>query len=49
MVVARNWRKIALIFEQLTPIFPDQKIKLETDQYTLSTRLLDLVAPIVGG
>ena len=36
-------------FEQLTPIFPDQKIKLETDQYTLSTRLLDLVAPIGRG
>jgi transcription termination factor Rho len=33
----------------LTPIFPDQKLKLETQPNILSTRLLDLVAPIGRG
>jgi transcription termination factor Rho len=33
----------------LTPIFPDVKIKLETEPHILSTRLLDLVAPIGRG
>jgi transcription termination factor Rho len=36
-------------FEDLTPIFPDEKLKLETDPNVLSTRLLDLVAPIGRG
>jgi transcription termination factor Rho len=36
-------------FEKLTPIFPDHKIKLETKPHILSTRLLDLVAPIGRG
>lgn len=36
-------------FEELTPIFPDQKIKLETKQNILSSRLIDLVAPIGRG
>ncbi len=36
-------------FSALTPIFPDQKFKLETDPNVLSTRLLDLVAPIGRG
>ena len=36
-------------FERLTPIFPQQKIKLETEPNILSTRLLDLVAPIGRG
>ncbi len=36
-------------FESLTPIFPDQKIKLETKPNVLSTRLLDLVSPIGRG
>ena len=36
-------------FEKLTPIFPDQKIKLETEANILSTRLLDLVSPIGRG
>jgi len=36
-------------FSALTPIFPDQKLKLETDPNVLSTRLLDLVAPIGRG
>lgn len=36
-------------YESLTPIFPDQKLKLETRPNILSTRLLDLVAPIGRG
>lgn len=36
-------------FESLTPIFPDHKIKLETKPHILSTRMLDLVAPIGRG
>ena len=37
------------IFENLTPIFPDQRFDLETDRGTLSTRLINLIAPIGRG
>lgn len=36
-------------FQRLTPIFPNKQIKLETDQHTLSTRIIDLVSPIGKG
>ncbi|MBE2199201.1 MAG: transcription termination factor Rho [Anaerolinea sp.] len=36
-------------YESLTPIFPNQKLKLETRPNILSTRLIDLVAPIGRG
>lgn len=36
-------------FEYLTPIYPDEKIKLETGPRELSTRLIDLIAPIGKG
>ncbi|HUN22077.1 MAG TPA: transcription termination factor Rho [Anaerolineales bacterium] len=36
-------------FEDLTPIFPDERFNLETDRFTTSTRLLNLVAPIGKG
>lgn len=36
-------------FDNLTPIYPDEHIKLETEQDLLSTRLIDLVAPIGKG
>jgi transcription termination factor Rho len=36
-------------FESLTAIFPNQRITLETDPRNLSTRLVDLVAPIGRG
>ena len=36
-------------FENLTPIFPNEQLKLETDKKILSTRLLDLVSPIGKG
>ena len=36
-------------FQSLTPIFPEERFDLETDQYTLATRLINLVAPIGKG
>lgn len=36
-------------FEDLTPIYPDQQIKLSTKKFPLSTRMIDLVAPIGFG
>lgn len=36
-------------FESLTPIYPDSKIKLETVKDELSTRIIDLIAPIGKG
>jgi len=36
-------------FESLTPIFPEEKIKLEKEPNVLSTRMLDLIAPIGRG
>lgn len=36
-------------FDKLTPIYPDSKIVLETDSNELSTRLIDLIAPIGKG
>ncbi len=37
------------VFEKLTPIFPNQRFNLETEPQNLTTRLLDLVAPIGRG
>ncbi|MBN1267911.1 MAG: transcription termination factor Rho [Anaerolineales bacterium] len=36
-------------FEALTPIFPEERFNLETDRYILTTRLLNLIAPIGKG
>ncbi len=36
-------------FETLTPIFPEIRFDLETDRSTLSTRMINLVAPIGRG
>ncbi len=36
-------------FDDLTPIFPNQQIRLETDPRILSTRMIDLIAPIGRG
>ena len=36
-------------FEQLTPIFPEERIPLEVTRAGLSTRLIDLVSPIGRG
>ena len=37
------------VFEKLTPIYPEEKINLEYKQNDLSTRLVDLIAPIGKG
>jgi len=36
-------------FDSLTPIYPDERITLESDPKELSTRLIDLIAPIGKG
>lgn len=36
-------------FKRLTPIFPDEWLKLETKSDIISTRLIDLIAPIGKG
>lgn len=36
-------------FNKLTPIFPNEWLKLETEQDTIATRLIDLIAPIGKG
>ncbi len=36
-------------FESLTPIFPEHRFDLETDRFTLATRVINLVAPIGRG
>jgi transcription termination factor Rho len=36
-------------FEKLTPIYPNQRVLLETDQKEISTRLIDLFSPIGRG
>lgn len=43
-----NARKRPL-FNQLTPIFPEEWLKLETKQDVISTRLIDLISPIGKG
>ena len=36
-------------FEDLTPIFPEERINLETKHNILSNRMIDLIAPIGRG
>jgi transcription termination factor Rho len=36
-------------FGKLTPLYPDVRLRLETDQKKLSTRIIDLIAPIGKG
>src|ERR1044072_2876359 len=38
-----------VFFDTLTPLYPDQKLKLETDQDNLAGRVLDLMTPIGKG
>ena len=38
-----------LHFDKLTPIYPDEKFILETQKTELSTRIIDLIAPIGKG
>ncbi|MCA9375293.1 Rho termination factor N-terminal domain-containing protein, partial [Candidatus Dojkabacteria bacterium] len=37
------------LFQKMTPIFPNKQIKLETEPEILSTRMIDLLAPIGFG
>ena len=37
------------VFERLTPIFPEERFDLETDRSIISTRLINLIAPIGKG
>ncbi len=36
-------------FDQLTPIYPDEKLRLETGKIPLATRIIDIIAPIGKG
>ncbi len=41
--------KTRVAFEDLTPIFPDERVKLETDKNNMAMRIFDLVSPIGKG
>ena len=43
----RNPQKI--VFDALTPLYPLEKLKLETTSEEISTRIIDLVSPIGKG
>jgi len=47
----KPWEKVRdrILFDHLTPLFPEQKFNLEIDAADLSTRVLDLFAPIGKG
>jgi transcription termination factor Rho len=38
-----------ILFDNLTPLYPDRKIKLETTKKKLTTRLMDLLTPLGMG
>lgn len=37
------------VFKRLTPVYPDEQIKLETGEEPLSLRMIDMIAPIGKG
>ena len=39
----------AILFDNLTPLYPDQKFKLEDNPIDLSTRVMDMISPIGKG
>ena len=41
--------KQAILFDNLTPLYPEKKFNLEADPKDLSTRIMDLVSPIGKG
>ena len=41
--------KKAILFDNLIPLYPDEKFNLETDGKILSTRIMDLISPIGKG
>ena len=38
-----------VLFDNLTPVYPDQQLRMETDTKNLSSRIIDLMAPIGRG
>lgn len=38
-----------ILFDNLTPLYPEEKFKLETDPKNLTTRIIDLLTPIGKG
>jgi transcription termination factor Rho len=47
--IAPEEMRTRLNFENLTPIFPEKRYDLESDRSVLSTRLINLIAPIGRG
>ncbi|MCA9731583.1 transcription termination factor Rho [candidate division KSB1 bacterium] len=50
-VEAVNWEnpdvaKGKILFDNLTPLYPDKRIKLETDPKDYSTRIMDMLTPL---
>jgi transcription termination factor Rho len=41
--------KELILFDNFTPLYPEEKFKLETDEKNLSMRIMDLMAPIGKG
>jgi transcription termination factor Rho len=41
--------KKTILFDNLTPLYPDEKFNLETNPKDLSTRVMDLISPIGKG
>ena len=41
--------KDKILFDNLTPLYPDERITLETDPKNYSTRIMDLMTPIGAG
>jgi len=41
--------KVKILFDNLTPIYANQRFKLETDSKEISTRIIDLLSPIGKG
>ena len=37
------------LFEQLTPLFPEERLRLETEEHDTATRIMDLLCPIGKG
>ena len=39
----------AILFDNLTPLYPDQKLNLEVNPKDLSTRVMDMISPVGKG
>jgi len=44
-----DYVKQAIIFDNLTPLYPEEKFNLEYDPKDISTRIMDLISPIGKG